>query len=226
MNITYYGHSCFQVTIAGKKLLFDPFITPNPLASAVEVAELRPDYILLSHGHDDHVADVELIARQSGALVVGCYEVVEWFRARGLEKSHAMNLGGSWQFDFGTVTLTPALHSSSMPDGSYGGEAAGFLIQTSEEAFYYSGDTGLFSDMKLLARQRPLTVALLCVGGNFTMDAEAASEAAQWIGCQEIIGVHYDTFPPIKIDHVAAQQIFQKKGSQLRLMAIGESKEY
>ncbi|MBX9743302.1 MAG: metal-dependent hydrolase [Chthoniobacterales bacterium] len=223
MNFTYYGHSCFQIDVAGKKLLFDPFITPNPLASGVDITQLKPDYIFLSHGHYDHVADVERIASQSEAVIVGCYEVVEWFRAKGFEKNHSMNIGGSWEFDFGKVTLTPAVHSSSMPDGSYGGVAGGFLIKTEEGFFYYSGDTALFSDMKLLASKGALAFAVLCIGGNFTMNAKEALQGAQWLGCKEIIGVHYDTFPAIKINHTAAQNRFQKEGSQLHLLPIGES---
>lgn len=223
MNFTYYGHSCFQIDVAGKKLLFDPFITPNPLASKIDITQLKPDYIFLSHGHYDHVADVESIARQSGAVIVGCYEVVEWFRTKGLRNNHSMNVGGSWEFDFGKVTLTPAVHSSSMPDGAYGGITGGFLINTKEGSFYYSGDTALFADMKLLATHGPLAFAVLCIGGNFTMNAEEALQAAQWLGCQKIIGVHYDTFPPIKINHAAAQDHFRKEGSQLRLLSVGET---
>lgn len=223
MQFTYYGHSCFQVEVAGKKLLFDPFITPNPLAAAIDVTQLRPDYILLSHGHYDHVADVENIVRQSGAMIVGCYEVIEWFRAKGLTNNHSMNVGGSWEFDFGKVTFTPALHSSSMPDGTYGGVAGGFFIKTEEGSFYYSGDTALFAEMKLLGAQGPLLFAALCLGGNFTMGPEEALQAAQWIGCKKIIGVHYDTFPPITINHASAKQLFHQEGYQLHLLPIGES---
>ncbi len=226
MKVTYYGHSCFQVEVAGKRLLFDPFITANPLAAKIDIMTLKPDYILLSHGHADHVADVEAIARHSDAVLIGCFEVVEWFRSQGIENGHGMNIGGSYTFDFGKVTMTVAVHSSSMPDGSYGGLAGGFLIQTVEGSFYYSGDTALTDDMKLIVAVEELTFAVLCIGGNFTMGAEEAFQAAQWLGCREIIGVHYDTFPPIKIDHAAARNIFEQGGSALRLMAIGESYQY
>ena len=223
MKFTYYGHSCFEVEVAGKRLLFDPFITPNPLAAKVDVGALKPDYIFLSHGHFDHVADVEAIARQSGATIVGSFEVIQWFQKKGLEKTFAMNLGGSWNAEFGIVTLTIAHHSSSMPDGSYGGEPGGFLIKTAEGSFYYSGDTGLTHDMKLIAAAGPLKFAALCIGDCFTMGVKDAITAASWIGCKEIVGVHYDTFPPINIDHAQAKKAFQKAGCTLHLMPIGGS---
>ncbi len=221
MKLTYYGHSCFEVEVAGKRLLFDPFITPNPLAAKIDLSTIKPDYIFLSHGHFDHVADVEVIARQSEAVVVGCFEVVQWFQKKGLEKTFAMNVGGSCNFEFGRVTVTNAIHSSSMPDGSYGGQPGGFLIKTNEGSFYYSGDTALTHDMKMIAAAEPLKFALLCIGDCFTMGINDAITAASWIGCKEIVGVHYDTFPPIKIDQAQARELFQNAGCKLHLMAIG-----
>lgn len=221
MKVTYYGHSCFQVEVAGKRLLFDPFITPNPLAAEIDVATLKPDYILISHGHADHVADVETIARTSGATLIGCFEVMEWFSKKGLEKNHGMNIGGSFQFEFGSVTFTNALHSSSMPDGSYGGQPGGFLVKTNEGNFYYSGDTGLTYDMKLIAASGPLKFAALCLGDCFTMGIEDAVTAARWIGCQDILGVHYNTFPAIQINMTAAKETFKKAGLHLHLLPIG-----
>lgn len=226
MKFTYYGHSCFEVEVAGKRLLFDPFITPNSLAAKVDISSIKPDYIFLSHGHFDHVADVEVIARQSGATLVGSFEVIQWFQKKGLEKTFAMNLGGSWNAEFGLVTLTIAHHSSSMPDGSYGGEPGGFLIKTAEGSFYYSGDTGLTHDMKLIAAAGPLKFAALCIGDCFTMGVKDAITAASWIGCKEIVGVHYDTFPPIKIDHAQAQEAFQQAGCNLYLMPIGATHSF
>ena len=221
MHITYYGHACFSVEVSGKTLLFDPFITPNPLAAAVDVTSLRPDYILLSHGHADHVADVEKIALQSGATLIGNFEVISWFGAKGLNMACPMNSGGSCDFDFGRVTFTTAIHSSSMPDGSYGGQPGGFRVETAEGAFYYSGDTALTYDLKLIAAMGPLRFAALCVGDHFTMGAADAATAAEWLGCAEILGVHYDTFPPIVIDHVAAKEVFAKQGKTLHLLVPG-----
>ena len=223
MKITYYGHSCFQVEVAGKCLLFDPFITPNPLAAEVDITTLKPDYILISHGHFDHVADIEAIARASGATLIGCFEVMEWFSKKGLKKSQGMNVGGSFHFEFGSVTFTNALHSSSMPDGSYGGQPGGFLMKTKEGNFYYSGDTALTYDMKLIAASAPLKFAALCIGDCFTMGIENAITAAKWIECQEILGVHYNTFPPIRINEVAAKEAFEQAGLHLHLLPIGSS---
>ena len=226
MKFTYYGHSCFEVEVAGKRLLFDPFITANPLAATIDVSKIKPDYIFLSHGHFDHVLDVELIARQSDATVVAAFEVIQWFQKKGLEKTFGMNLGGSWNAEFGVVTFTIAHHSSSMPDGSYGGGPGGFLITTPEGSFYYSGDTGLTHDMKLIAAAGPLKFAALCIGDCFTMGVKDAITAASWIGCKEIIGLHYDTFPPIKINHPQAREAFQQAGCNLHLMPIGVTQSF
>jgi len=226
MNLTYYGHSCFEVEVAGKRLLFDPFITANPLAAKIDVSKIKPDYILLSHGHMDHVADVELIARASGAMLIGCFEVIQWFVQKGLEKNQGMNVGGSYNFEFGRVTMTNAIHSSSMPDGSYGGQPGGFLIKTDEGSFYYSGDTGLTHDMKLIAAAGPLKFAALCLGDCYTMGVDDAITAASWIGCKEIVGVHYNTFPFIEINIKQAQQSFQQAGCNLHLMPIGSTRSF
>ncbi|MBM3857821.1 MAG: metal-dependent hydrolase [Verrucomicrobia bacterium] len=226
MHLTYYGHSCFEVEVAGKRLLLDPFITPNPLAEKIDVSKIKPDYIFLSHGHFDHVADVETIARQSGAILVGSFEVMNWFQKKGLEKIFPMNVGGSYHFEFGCVTMTNAIHSSSMPDGSYGGQPGGFLIKTAEGSFYYSGDTGLTHDMKLIAAMGPLKFAVLCIGDCFTMGVQDAITAANWVGCKEVVGVHYDTFPPIKIDHAQVQAAFQKASCNLYLMPIGSTRSF
>jgi len=226
MKIASYGHACFSVNVEGKTLLFDPFITPNPLAAAIDIGSLKPDYILLSHGHYDHVADVEVIARSSGATLIGNYEVIQWFARKGLEKTHPMNSGGSWNFEFGRVTFTTAVHSSSMPDGTYGGQAGGFLVESPEGSFYYSGDTALTQDIKLSASSRPLRFAALCLGGNFTMGVDQAAVAAGWLDCQEILGVHYDTFPLTSIDHESAKREFQKKDRHLHLLKPGEEREF
>jgi len=226
MKVIFYGHACFSVKSGGKTLLFDPFIRPNPLAASVDVESLRPDYILLSHGHADHVADAEEIARRSGATLIGNYEVLQWFGARGLEKMRPMNSGGGCDLDFGRITYTPAVHSSSMPDGTYGGQPGGFRVDTPEGAFYYSGDTALTCDIKLVAATGPLKFAALCVGDNFTMGVNDAVIAASWLGCREIIGVHYDTFPLISIDHEEAKKAFRNEGKNLHLLEPGTGREF
>lgn len=223
MKLTYYGQSCFAVEVNGKRLVFDPFITPNELARHISLDSIRADYLLISHGHSDHVADGVQLARQTGATVVGAYEVVNWFQSKGVEKTHPMNLGGTWNFDFGSVRCTNAIHSSAMPDGSYGGNPMGFLVSAGGKSFYYSGDTALTMDMQLVPRWAPLDFAILPIGDNFTMGYEDAILAAEMIQCKNIIGVHYDTFGFIKIDHQKVKNAFSDAGLQLRLPQIGES---
>lgn len=225
MKVTFYGHASFAIETAGKTLVFDPFITPNEKASHVDISKIRADYILLSHGHADHVADVEAIAKASNARIISNFEVVSWFGNKGIE-GHPMNHGGKWHFDFGTVKYVNAVHSSSMPDGSYGGNPGGFVIWNDEGCFYFAGDTALTEDMKLIPLTCPkLDFAILPIGDNFTMDAEDAALAAEFVQCDHVIGCHYDTFPYIEIDHEAARAAFAKRGKKLTLLAIGESVE-
>lgn len=223
MQITYYGHSCFLVEAGGKKLLFDPFISPNELAKQVDINTIEADYILLSHGHADHVADAEAIAKRTGATIIAAYEVAMWFAAKGIEKYHPMNTGGKWNFDFGTVKCVNAAHSSSLPDGSYGGNPMGFVITAGSQSFYYSGDTALTLDMQLVPLYKNVAFAILPIGDNFTMDIADAIEAAKMIQCSKIMGVHYDTFGYIKIDKAAAVDAFAKNSITLLLPQIGET---
>lgn len=222
MKFTYFGHASFMIETQGKKLLFDPFITPNELAKDIDISTLKPDYIILSHGHGDHVADVEAIYNQSEATIISTYEVVGWFQNKGLERGHPMNHGGSWQFDFGKIKLVNAVHSSSMPDGSYGGHPAGVVIQNTEGTFYYAGDTALTKDMELIGEEFDLTFAILPVGDNFTMGVADAMKATKMIACEEIIGVHFDTFPYVAIDHDQATALAKEAGVNLALPKIGE----
>ena len=225
MKITYYGHSCFAVEINGKNLLFDPFITPNPLASEIDINQIKADFILISHGHGDHVADVEAIANQTGAKLISNFEIISWFEAKGLKNGHPMNHGGSFSFDFGRAKYVNAVHSSTLPDGSTGGNPGGFVISSKEGNFYYSGDTALTYDMKFVGKGPKLNFAFLCIGDNFTMGVKDALKAAKFIKCDTIIGMHYDTFGWIKIDKEKAVSSFEKKGKKLLLPAIGETIE-
>lgn len=225
MHLTYYGHSCFQVVIKGRKILFDPFITGNELAKQVNIDSLDVDYIFLSHGHSDHIADCITIAKRTGCMVIANWEIHEWLNKQGISNTHPMNTGGKWHFDFGTVKVVIAQHSSGLPDGTYGGNPLGFLFMTDEGNFYYSGDTALTLDMQLIPGWAKLDFAVLPIGDNFTMDAADAAKAADFIGCKTIVGVHYNTFGFIKINEAEAGKIFEAAGRNLLLPAIMETIE-
>lgn len=226
MQITYYGHSCFLVELSGKKLLFDPFISPNPLAKNIDITTIKADYILVSHGHWDHLADLVAIAKQTNATLVSNYEITTWAEKQGVKKTHPMNIGGHWIFDFGKIKCVNAVHSSSLPDGSYGGNPMGFLIETNDDNIYYAGDTALHYDMKLIGDFKQMDYAFLPIGNNFTMGIDNAVIAAGFINCDKIIGMHYDTFEQIKIDHNEAKTKFEVSGKELTLMTIGETKSF
>lgn len=224
MKFTYYGHSCFSVETAGKKILFDPFISGNELAKDIDINTIEADFILISHGHGDHVADLATIAKRTGAKVIGAYEVIEWAQKQGITNVHPMNFGTA-TFEFGKLHFVPAWHSSTMPDGTTGGTPGGFVVHAAEKKFYYSGDTCLMMDMQLIPRYTKIDFAILPIGGNFTMDAEDAVIAAEFIQCKNIIGVHFDTFGYIKVDHEAAKSKFSAAGNTLTLPQIGQTIE-
>ena len=226
MKVTYYGHSCFAAEVAGKTLLFDPFITGNELATAIDVKEVPADYILISHGHADHMADAADIAKRTGATIISNYEVTVWFGKQGVSRTHPLNHGGAWRFDFGRVKFVSAIHSSSLPDGTYGGNPGGFVVESSEGNFYCCGDTALTLDMQLIGESTRLAFAALCIGDNFTMGIEDATKAAEFVRCDEILGLHYNTFPLIKIDAPAAIARFKAAGKNLHLLLPGESRNF
>lgn len=223
MNITYYGHSCFGVEIKGKHILFDPFISPNELAKHIDINTVKADYILISHGHQDHIADAVSIAKRTNAKVICVWEIYVWLGKQGVENIHPMNIGGKVKLDFGNVKCVNAVHSSSLPDGSYGGNPMGFVVESAEGNFYYAGDTALTYDMKLIGEYRKINFAFLPIGDNFTMGPENAIIASEFINCQDIIGMHYDTFGYIKIDQNEAKNKFKQAGLNLTLMKIGET---
>ncbi|MCU7694870.1 metal-dependent hydrolase [Haoranjiania flava] len=222
MDFTYYSHSTFLVAIKGKKVLFDPYFTDNPKASEFDVNEIEADYIFISHGHVDHVMDAVHIAKLTHAKVVSNPEVIAYVQDKGVENVHELNHGAPVLFEFGHVRAVPAMHSSSMPDGRYGGNPMGFVFTTDEGNFYYSGDTCLITDMQLIALFAKLDFAVLPIGGNYTMDYKDAFLAAEFIKCDKVIGVHYNTFPLIEIDPHAAVNEFQSKGKFLLLPKCGE----
>lgn len=226
MKFTYYGHACFSIEVSGKTLLFDPFITPNELAKDIDINSIKADYILLSHGHADHVADALTIAKNNDAIIISNYEIVSWYGAvHKYLKGHPMNHGGAWNFDFGKVKYVTAIHSSVLPDGTYGGNPGGFVVETPEGNFYYAGDTALTMDMKLIPIFTKLDFAILPIGDNFTMGIDEAIVASDFVECPKVVGVHFDTFGFIVINHEAAKASFAVKNKSLILPKIGESFE-
>ena len=222
MVLHYYGHSCFLVEMAEKRLLFDPFILGNPLAKEVDIEAIKPDYIFLSHGHGDHVGDVLQLAATSNAPVIGAFEVVSWLENRGMTGYH-MNIGGKRKFDFGTVKMVQAIHSSMLPDGSYGANPSGFVIYNEESCFYFAGDTALTMDMKLIPMTCPaLDFAILPIGDNFTMGYEDALIASDFIQCSTIIACHFDSFPMIQIDHEKVKSVFQLSQKRMIIPKIND----
>ena len=200
MKITFYGHACIGIEVAGKHILVDPFITGNPKASHININELKADYILITHAHFDHIQDVEAIAKRTDAVIVSNWEIANYYGAKEL-KFHPMNHGGSWTFDFGKVKYVAAVHSSAFPDGTYGGNPGGFVIEGEHKNIYISGDTAL------------------------TMDIEDAIIASDFVECDKVLGCHFDTFGFIEINQEQAIKKFFDKGKDLMLLSIGESIE-
>ncbi len=224
MKVTYYGHSCFNVEVSGKNLLFDPFISGNELAKNIDVSKIKADYILISHGHEDHLVDADSIAKRTNATVISNYEIVVWLTTKqGVQNGHPMNHGGKWKFDFGTVKYVSAIHSSTLPDGTSGGNPGGFVVDSTEGTFYFAGDTALTYDMKLIGEMYKLKFAFLPIGDNFTMGIDDAVIASDFIKCNNIIGMHYDTFGYIKINHNETKEKFSKAGKTFHLLEIGKS---
>ena len=223
MKLTFFGHACFLLEINGSKLLFDPFISSNKLASHIDINKIQADYLLISHGHEDHVADAYNIWEKTQAMLISNFEIVTWYQKKGVTKVHPMNIGGQVKFQFGTIKYVNAIHSSVLPDGTYGGNSGGFLITSKNKTIYYAGDTALHYDMKLLAEQYKVDYAILPIGDNFTMGIEDAIIASKYINCFNVIGMHFDTFEYIKINHQEALVKFSDAGVNLSLLNIGQT---
>ncbi len=224
MKLTYYGHSCLSVNASGHDLLFDPFIAGNPLASNIDPERIPATEILITHGHGDHVGDAEAIAKRTNATVVSNYEIAGWFSAKGVRSTLGLNIGGSAQVGPFRVKYVTAIHSSQLPDGAYGGNPGGFVVSGPEGNFHHAGDTALTMDMQLL-KAFGLRFACLPIGDHFTMGVQDAIAAAQLMGVENVVGIHYNTFPPITIDTKAAIAAFAEAGLRLLLPAIGETIE-
>ncbi len=225
MKITFYGQNTLAISIGETNIIVDPFITGNELAKdKVDIMTLKADYILLTHAHQDHILDAEAIAKNTNAVIVSNYEIAMHYQAKGIEV-HPMNHGGNWDFDFGNVKYVNAIHSSSFPDGSYGGQPGGFVIEGEHKNIYIAGDTALTMDMKLIPLRTKLDLAILPIGDNFTMGIDDAITASDFVECDKVLGVHYDTFGYIEIDHKVAKQKFFDADKDLMLLDIGESIE-
>ncbi|MBK9598456.1 MAG: metal-dependent hydrolase [Flavobacteriales bacterium] len=224
MKLTYYGHSCIGIQTGDAQLLFDPFISGNPLAKAIDIEKIPATHVLLSHGHGDHVADAQAILQRTGAMLVSNAEICSWYEAKGIKHATPMNIGGEADLGSFRVRLTMAQHSSTMPDGASGGDPCGFVIRTGEGNIHHAGDTGLMLDMQLLKRYS-LRFACLPIGDNYTMGYADAVEAARYMGVNTVVGIHYNTFPAITIDIEAAKTAFAAANINLLLPAIGETIE-
>ena len=224
MKLTFYGHACFLLQLNNARILFDPAMSMLQ-TQGVDAAKIEADYLMISHGHGDHIADAADIAKRTQATVVSNYEITTWLNNQGIDKTQPLNHGGKWEFDFGSVKYVNAIHSSSLPDGSNGGNPGGFIINSPEGEIYFAGDTALTLDMKLIGDYHNLKAALLPIGDCFTMGIDDAVIASDFINCNKIIGMHYDTFPPIEIDHNEAKTKFTQAGKDLILMDINQTIE-
>ncbi|PKA84554.1 L-ascorbate metabolism protein UlaG (beta-lactamase superfamily) [Ulvibacter sp. MAR_2010_11] len=225
MKITYYGQNSLGIEVSDVHILIDPFISGNPLSKdKIDIMSLKADYILLTHAHQDHILDAEAIAKNTNATIVSNYEIAMYYQAKGIEV-HPMNHGGSWDFEFGNVKYVNAIHTSSFPDGTYGGQPGGFVIEGERKNIYIAGDTALTMDMKLIPMSIKLDLAILPIGDNFTMGVDDAIIASDFVKCDKVLGVHYDTFGYIEINHEEAVKKFYDAGKDLMLLEIGSSLE-
>lgn len=223
MKITFYGHASLGIQIQETFIIVDPFISANPKASHININDLQPNYILLTHAHQDHTLDVEHIMQNNPNTIIVCNaEMATYYNSKGFN-CHMMNHGGSWKFDFGRVKYVNAVHSSSFADGTYGGNPGGFVIEGEHKNIYIAGDTALTMDMKLIPLRTKLDLAILPIGDNFTMDIDDAIIASDFVECDKILGIHYDTFGYIEINHEQAKQKFFDKNKDLMLLEIGQS---
>ena len=234
MEIKFHGQSCFELSAGETRLLIDPFLKPNNPAAVTTGEEVDPTHIAITHGHADHVADAIPVAKRSGAHCVAIVELAEWLKGAGIEDVSDPNLGGTVTFDWGWIKLVPAWHTSTIPGseeapfsaehGTAIGTATGLLVNIDGKTVYHAGDTCLFSDMKLIAERNPVDIALLPIGGHYTMDRHDAAVAAQFVGAGTVIPMHYDTFPPIETDAGAFKSDVEAETSaQVVVLKPGES---
>jgi L-ascorbate metabolism protein UlaG (beta-lactamase superfamily) len=220
-RVRWLGHACLWIESADQSILIDPFLTGNP-AAACKPEELRPNVILVSHGHGDHLGDTVDIARKSGATVVANYEISEWLKKQGLEKVHGLQHGGGNTFSCGRIKLTLAFHGSVMPDGTYGGNPCGFLIYLKDgKKIYDAADTGLFGDMRLIGEEG-LDLAIVPIGDNYTMGPDDAVRAVKLLQPKKVLPIHYNTWPVIAQDANAwAKRVSAETGATAEVVQPG-----
>lgn len=226
MDLTYLGHSCFLLVSGEVRVVVDPFISSNPLADGIDVDSLQPTHVLLTHGHEDHVADAESLLRSSGAELIAPYEVATWFGAKGVERVCPINPGADLEIKHGPSTcklrVVGAVHSSTLPDGTPGGVACGYILDDGGVRVFHAGDTDLSMDMELIGRHWTPDWSILPIGGTFTMGYADVPVAMQMLKCRNVVGMHYDTFPPISIDKEKAVRTVEEAGGALLLPEVGK----
>lgn len=223
MKIIYHGHSFVQAENKNHSILIDPFISGNPTA-ITKSEELKCDYVILTHGHGDHISDAITLAEKNNATIITSFEIANYAAAKGIN-SHPLGIGGGYNFPFGRVKLTIAHHSSSFPDGSYAGNPAGVLLTIDGKTIYHAGDTGLFYDMKLIGEMNKIDLAFLPIGDNFTMGIDDAVKAAEFINAGIVVPIHYNTFDIIKANPEDFKRKAESIGKKCRIINIGESVE-
>lgn len=226
MKITFHGHSCFEIEHGTHRLIIDPFLTGNPVART-KPEDVKVDYILLTHGHGDHLGDTVAIAKNNNAMVIAPHELSVWLGWQGVQ-THGMSIGGSYRFEFGRVKMTLAHHGSAVElydqkQIVYMGSPAGYLINLGDKTIYHAGDTGLFSDMKLISMNQPVDLAMLPIGDNYTMGPEDALIAAEWVNAKHVIPMHFNTWPLIEQDGHAFVKALERKGIKGTVLQARES---
>jgi L-ascorbate metabolism protein UlaG (beta-lactamase superfamily) len=234
MEIKFHGQSCFELSEGETRILIDPFLKPNNPVAVTTGEEVDPTHIALSHGHADHVADAVSVAKRTGAKCVAIVELAKWLEGQGIEEVSDPCFGGTVEFDWGYISLVPAWHTNTIPgseespfSAEHGiaiGPAAGLVVKIGETTVYHAGDTCLFSDMQLIARRSDIDVALLPIGGHYTMDRRDAVVAAEFVGAGTVIPMHYDTFPVIEADPQAFKaEVEEKTSSSVVVLEPGQS---
>lgn len=224
INVRWFGHGTYGLEIGAHRIIVDPFFAPDNPVAPVTVDEVEgADFILQTHGHGDHISDTVALAKRTGALVISNFEICNWIGKQGHDRTHGMNIGGGYQFDFGRVEMTLALHSSGLPDGAYGGNPAGFLVKAENKNLYFAGDTAVYSDMQMIG-DVGLDLAVLPIGDNFTMNAQSSLTAIKFLRPKVVIPGHYDTWPIVAQDASEWEKMVREStDAEPVVLAVGET---